>query len=116
MPAKPSKHSKSTSKKLFVPAKEVLHNAPLPLVVPPLAVQQAQAQAQAQTVHPVGSVAPYQVPPVQAVMPYQPNSQDSQGVPVASVEPMQQQLPQESIFPAAPTDVSINYYNLIFSF
>ncbi|XP_016839364.1 protein SON [Nasonia vitripennis] len=102
-PAKPSKHPKSGAKKLFIPAKEIIHTAPLPLVVPPLAVQQAQAQVQ--PIHPVGSVAPYQaIPPVQAVMPYQPNSQDPQSVPIASVEPMQQQLPRESIFPALPAE------------
>ncbi|KAJ8678684.1 hypothetical protein QAD02_014471 [Eretmocerus hayati] len=46
-PSRNSRNSKGGKPKLFIPAKEVLHNPPLPLVIPPYAEQQAQQTAQA---------------------------------------------------------------------
>ena len=96
VPPKP-KNPKPEAKKLFVPAKEVLHSTPLPLVVPPMQSMQT----------PVQSVLPLQaVQPMQSGQPVQPLLPVQAVAPMTQTMPMAQPVSEQSIFPQAPTEVS----------
>lgn len=89
--------------KQFVAAKELLHNIPLPLVVPPLAEQQ-QLQQQLQQQQQAAALVQY---PNQAQMLGQPEVPITQPYDPNLLQPtVEQQSQQESIFPTPPMEVS----------
>lgn len=91
-PKKTTHKNKPEPKKLFIPAKEILQNIPMPLVVPPY------AETMQQTAH--------SMVPVAAVQPLPPVEYPFQQQPVAASV---QSEPQQSIFPVPSTEVSIYY-------